>query len=117
MLEELQSLSPEKKKQVLIVATIIIMAIIIGVWVSYFNSIVIGSVQETATELTSSATATPASAPTPAPAPAPAAAPAVSQAGGPGVWQNMENWFGSAFGSVANIFRKPSQYNIQPQGN
>ncbi len=108
MLEELQSLSPEKKKQVLIVATIIIMAIIIGVWISYFNSIVIGSVQETAMEATSSAAAAP------APAPAPAAA---TQAGSPGVWQNMENWFGSAFGSIANIFRKPSQYNIQPQGN
>ena len=106
MLEELQSLSETKKKQVLIIATIIIMAIIIGAWAVYFNSVIQGNEQQPAAQATSTA---PALAPSAAAlTPAPASAPAAS---GPSVWQNIESWFGSA----TNIFRKPSRYNIQPQ--
>ena len=46
MLEELQSLSEAKKKHVIVIATIIIMVIIVGVWVAYFNSIIIGTAQQ-----------------------------------------------------------------------
>jgi hypothetical protein len=101
MLEELQSLSDAKKKHVLVIATIIIMVIIVGVWVAYFNSIIVGTAQQASAEATSTDTAAPASASAPA------------QASEPGLWQNIEN----GFGSIANVFRNPSQYNIQPQGN
>jgi hypothetical protein len=103
MLEELQSLSETKKKQVIVIATIIIMAIIIGVWVAYFNSTIMGSAQQQAAAQATTTAPVAVAAPTPTPAPA----------NGPGLWQNIEN----AFGSIANIFRKPSQYNIQPQSN
>jgi hypothetical protein len=96
MLEELQSLSETNKKRVLVIATIIIMIIIIGVWVTYFNNIIIGNSSQAASQATSTAVA----------APAPVAPPA-----GPGVWQNIEN----GLRRFVNIFRKPSQYNIQPQ--
>ncbi|HUC31623.1 MAG TPA: hypothetical protein VMR99_02980 [Candidatus Paceibacterota bacterium] len=109
MLEELRSLSDARKKQVLIIATIIIMIIVIGVWVTYFNSLIQGTTQQAPTQTTSTA---PTVAPVPAaPVTTPAIAPAA--ASGPSLWQNMENWFGS----IVNIFRSPSQYNIQPQSN
>jgi flagellar basal body-associated protein FliL len=103
MLEELQSLSAASKKRVLVIATIIIMAIVIGVWVVYFNSIIAGTSQQIAVQATSSAAATPA-------IPTATAAP---QASDPGLWQNIKD----GFGFIANIFKKPSQYNVQPQNN
>ncbi len=104
MLEELQSLSDGNKKRVLIIATVIIMVIIIGVWVTYFNSVIVGTDQSVATEATTttSAVATPTTT---------APAPVTAQANGPSIWQNIKN----GFGSIANVFKKPSQYNIQPQ--
>ena len=90
MLQELQSLSPENKKRVLIVSTIIIMVIVIGVWMSYFNSIVIGMAQQAPDDATTTAAA----------APAPTQGMASAQASGPGLWQNIEN----GFGSIVNIF-------------
>ena len=107
MLEELQSLSEEKKKQVLIIATIIIMVIVIGVWATYFNGIIQGSSQPTDAQA-SSTVAVAATAPVVTPA---AAATSVAQSSGPSLWQNIEN----GFGSIADMFKKPSQYNIQPQ--
>jgi hypothetical protein len=110
MLEELQSLSDASKKRVLIIATIIIMVIIIGVWVVYFNSIIAGPSQQATVQATSSvAVATPIA----VPATLPTVTSAPAQASGPSLWQNIKN----GIGSVANIFKKPSQYNIQPQSN
>lgn len=116
MLEELRSLNDAKKKQVLIIATTIIMIIIIGVWIAYFNSIIMGTAQESAASATAAAAAgTPGTTTAPVAAPTPIAAPApTQQANGPGLWQNIENGFGSVFLSIENIFRKPSHYNIQP---
>jgi hypothetical protein len=90
MLEELRSLSEINKKRVLIITTIIITVIIIGVWVSYFNGIIQGTVPRDSMQATSTVPI------------------AVS---GPSVWQNIKN----GFGSVLDVFKKPSQYNIQPQ--
>jgi uncharacterized membrane protein YraQ (UPF0718 family) len=105
MLEELQSLSDGNKKRILVIATVIIMVIIIGVWVAYFNSVIMGTTQPTATEATtSSAVVAPITT---------TVAPAATQANGPSLWQNIENWFES----IANIFKKPSQYTVQPQSN
>ena len=115
MLEELQSLSETNKKRVLVIGTIIIMIIIIGVWVTYFNSIIVGTAQEAAAQATSTvatSTAPVAIAIVPTPA-ASVSASAPTQASGPSIWQDIKNMFGS----IANIFRKPSQYNIQPQSN
>jgi hypothetical protein len=80
------------------------MVIIIGVWVAYFNSVIMGTAQQTAVETTTPSAAV-------APAAATATAPVTAQANGPSLWQNIEN----GFGSIANVFKKPSQYNIQPQ--
>jgi flagellar basal body-associated protein FliL len=98
MLEELRSLSEGNKKRILVIATIIIMVIIIGVWVAYFNSIIMGTAQQVTTEAPTSSVAT---------------APVVAQANGPSLWQNIKD----GFGSIANVFKKPSQYTIQPQNN
>ena len=103
MLEELQSLSDGNKKRVLVIATVIIMIIIIGVWVVYFNSIIMGTAQQAATEATTSSVVV-----TPT---ATAPVPVTEQANGPSLWQNIKD----GFGSVANVFKKPSQYTIQPQ--
>ena len=111
MLEELQSLDEKTKKRVLIIATIIIMVIIIGVWVTYFNSIVIGTATPQATSTSALGSSTPFVAVT-----ASGMAPSVSVAtatNGPGLWQDIVGFFRS----FANIFRSPSNYTIQPQGN
>ncbi len=107
MFQELQSLSEANKKRLLVVATIIIMIIVIGVWITYFNSILLGRAAENAAPATTTTgTGAVPIAITPAPAPAPAA-----QASGPGIWQDIEN----GFAAFMNIFRKPSQYTIQPK--
>lgn len=95
MLEELQSLDETTKRRLLVIATIIIMVIVVGIWISYLNSIVAGPVAQA----TSSASV---AMPTSTPAPA--------GANGLSIWQNIEHWVSS----VADIFRKPSQYTIQP---
>lgn len=103
MLQELQSLDAAAKKRVLVITTVIIMAIIVSVWIVYFNNIVIGTAQQQAAPQASSNAAT-----TPVPTATVPTAPA--RASGPGLWQNIEN----AFGSFLNLFRNPSHYNIQP---
>jgi flagellar basal body-associated protein FliL len=108
MLEELRSLSDAKKKQVIIVSTIIIMIIIIGVWVAYFNSVIMGTTQQATAQATSTTADV-----VPAPTAAPTPSPTVAQANGPSLWQNIED----GFGSIINVFKGPSQYNIQPQSN
>jgi flagellar basal body-associated protein FliL len=108
MLEELRSLSDGDKKRVLVIATIIIMVIIVGVWVAYFNSVIVGTAQQVATEATT--TSAVATVPTVV---ATVPAPVTAQANGPSLWQNIKN----GFGSIANVFKKPSQYTIQPQNN
>ena len=113
MLEELQSLDEKIKKRVLVIATIIIMVIIVGIWISYLNSIVAGPAKQEAAAQASSTAAAGVPAPA-APSPVATSAPAPAQASGPSMWQDIKHWFGSAFASFANIFRKPSQYTIQP---
>jgi uncharacterized membrane protein YraQ (UPF0718 family) len=103
MLEELQSLSETNKRRILVIATTIIMIIVIGVWFSYFTN-TIGQVAQQAAPAVSSTTPSVA-------APVVVVTMATTQASGPSLWQNIKNWFGS----IANIFQKPSQYNIQPQ--
>ncbi len=108
-LEEIQSMSEANKKRVLVVGTIIIMVIVIGVWFSYFNNIIAqGGAQLTAADQTASAAAT--VTPIAVPATTQATAPAPS---GPTVWQNIEG----GFAWIGNIFKRPSNYSIQPQGN
>jgi flagellar basal body-associated protein FliL len=106
MLEELRSLSEENKKRVLIIATVIIMVIVIGAWAVYFNSIVMGTAQQAATDATSSAAVA-----SPSTTTVTATAPATAQANSPSLWQNIKD----GFGSIANIIKKPSQYTIQPK--
>lgn len=109
MLEELQSLSEKNKHRILIIATIIIMVIVVSIWLLYVGSIIAGSSQQSASQAASTNAV--------APAAVPVVAPTAMQASGPSMWQNVGNWFGFVFSSIANIFRKPSQYNIQPQNN
>jgi hypothetical protein len=91
-LEELQSLNAVAKKRVLVIGTIIIMVIIVGVWLSYFNGILAGANQATVAD--DSTTSKP-SAPT---------------ANGPSMWQNIEN----SMASIGNVFNSSSQYTVQP---
>lgn len=101
MLEELRALSEENKKRVLIIATIVIMVIIVGVWATYFNSIIMGTANQAAMEATTSVAMTSPTATAPA------------QANGLSLWQNIKN----GFGSVVNIFKGSSHYTVQPQSN
>lgn len=98
-IEELQSLNEVVKKRVLIIATTVIMVVVVGVWFSYFNGIIASASQPV---IAIDATTTAQTVPT-----------ASSSANGPGVWQNIEN----GFASIGNIFKGPSQYNIQPKSN
>lgn len=104
MLEELRSLGDARKKQVIIISTIIIMLIVIGIWVTYFNSIIVGSSAQNVDQSSSTVATAPVQI---------AITPATSsaQASGPGLWQDIKNVFGW-FGS---LFSRPSQYKIQPK--
>jgi type IV secretory pathway TrbL component len=108
MLEELQSLSEANKKKVLIIATVIIMIIVVGIWIAYFNSIVVGGASQQSTAQATSTSAGIAGTAIVAVAAQPAAA---SQPAGASLWQNIKN----SFASFANIFQKSSNYTIQPQ--
>jgi hypothetical protein len=110
-LEEIQSLSDSTKKRVLIIATMLIMIIVIGVWVTYFNNIVVGAPQSGATAVTTLPTGTTTS-PVAIVPPAPVATPSAS---GPGLWQNIESGFSSILHGIAGIFSHPTNYTIQPQ--
>ncbi|HUC02200.1 MAG TPA: hypothetical protein VMA75_04885 [Candidatus Paceibacterota bacterium] len=113
MLEELQSLDDKQKRRVLVVATIIIMVIVVGVWILYFNSIVIGDASQPVAATSSVATTTGADGSIAVPVPAPATTTTVTASGaapGPSLWQDIKNLF-AGFGK---LFSNPSQYNIQP---
>ena len=106
-LEELQAMSEARKRQVLIISTVVIMALVVGVWLAYFNSVVMGGASGT-TDV-SAVAGTQASA-TSTSAPAPAATAPVSA--GPSLWARMKE----GFASIERMFGGgPSQYSIQPQ--
>jgi zona occludens toxin (predicted ATPase) len=109
MLEEIQALSEANKKRVLVFGTVIIMLIVLGVWVAYFNGIIASASQPLTAQSTSTDATDAAAAPVPI-AIQPATTPATN---GPGLWQNIED----GMASIANIFKRPSQYDIQPQSN
>jgi hypothetical protein len=114
-LEEIQSLSDGDKKRVLIIGTIVIMAIVIGVWFTYFNTIITGSASPAVAQVTStdSGTATTSIAITPTtPAQSQSVASPAAPAG-PSLWQRIE----SGFAWIGNIFKHSSNYAVQPQGN
>lgn len=90
-IEELQSLSDVHKKRVLIIATIVIMVIVVGVWLSYFNGILAAASQPAVAETTST----------------------TPTASGPSMWQNIKN----EMASIGNVFNSSSQYTIQPSSS
>jgi cytoskeletal protein RodZ len=94
-LEEIQSLSDGTKKRVLVISTVIVMVIVIGVWMSYFNNIVMGTAQQATADATSTDQA------------------AMSANNGPSFWQRVEG----GFSYMGSIFRRSSNYSIQPQSN
>jgi hypothetical protein len=106
-LEELQSMDEGAKKRVLIISTIVIMIIVVGIWLVYFNTIV---GMNSAGDVSQATTTTPG-----AIAIAVVPTTTIPAAGGVGLWQNIENGFVSVFRSIANIFSGPSNYKIQPQ--
>jgi hypothetical protein len=106
-LEEIQSLAPEKKRNVLIVGTLIAMAVLIYVWIGYFKGLVVTAAQAPASPaVAAAATSTPI-------AIVPVAPSTSSASVGSSIWQDIK----SAMGDFANIFSGPSQYNIQPKSN
>lgn len=124
-LEEIQSLSEGTKKRVLIIGTALIMIIVIGVWLSYFNSIIGDASQSQVAE--SAATAPAATAPpapvTTSPAATTVTATTTTSASGAamatvadsGLWQNIKNGFFSVVEFFTGIFNRPSNYTIQPK--
>ena len=110
MLEELWALNETNKKRLLVVVTIIVMAIIVGVWVSYFNSVIMGASSAPAAQ-TASAVPKQATTSTIAPAPPVVSHTAPAQQSSPGLWQYIE----SGASHIVNIFKDQSQYTIQPQ--
>ncbi len=98
-LEELQAMSEARKRQVLVISAVIVMAIVVGVWLAYFNGIVMGGAGVRATDVSAPAGGQP-SAPAAVPAPA-----------GPSLWTRIKD----GLGSLGRMFSAPSQYQIQPQ--
>jgi hypothetical protein len=96
-IEELQSLNDATKKRVLIISTIVIMAVVITVWFSYFNGILASASQSALATDTTSTTATVGSEP----------------ANGASVWQNIMN----GMASIGNVFNSSSQYTVQPSSS
>jgi hypothetical protein len=108
-LEELQAMSESRKRQVLIISTVVIMALVVGVWLAYFNSVVMGGASGT-TDVSAVAGTQASATSTSAPAPAPAATAPVSA--GSSLWARMKE----GFASIERMFSGgPSQYSIQPQ--
>lgn len=95
-------MSETRKRQVLVISTIIIMAIVVGVWLSYFNSVVMGGAGTTGGASSASVQSSVSS----TPAPASSAAPAWS-----GIWTRIKD----GMSSIGRMFSGPSQYTIQPQ--
>ncbi len=99
-LEELQSLDESTKNKIMIVTAIMIMAIVIYVWLGYFNNL-IASVNQ-------------------APVAEDGASP--SAPNGPGIGAILKNnaafvyeTFMNALRGLANILQAPRQYIIRPQ--
>jgi hypothetical protein len=90
-IEELQSLNDVTKKRVLVISTIVVMAVVITVWFSYFNGILAAASQSAVAADSTSTSATQA-------------------ANGPGMWQNIMN----GMASIGNVFNSSSQYTVQP---
>ena len=98
-IEELQGLEAPVKKRVLIVSTSIIMAVVVYVWLGYFNNIIANA---PAAALAENATSTPTS-----------SAPGFfDRIGGGGAY--MLRAFGSWADSAANALKSPRQYIIKP---
>jgi hypothetical protein len=103
LLEEIQSLNEKNKKRVLVIGTAIIMIIVIGVWITYFNGIIASAGQQSVADGSTNAATTQGT--------VAAAQPTAPIAHGSSIWQNVEN----GMASIGNIFKRPSNYTIQPQ--
>jgi hypothetical protein len=97
-IEELQSLNDTTKKRVLIISTIVIMAVVITVWFSYFNGILASASQATIADASSTDIAQ---------------STGTQPANGASVWQNIMN----GMASIGNVFNSSSQYTVQPQSS
>jgi hypothetical protein len=86
-LEEVQAFDEPVKRKILAVATVVVMVVVAYVWVGYFNGLVAGSSDQSATVAQGNAD------------------------GGNSFWQNMEN----DMASIANTVRGSGQYKVTPQ--
>ena len=93
-LEEIQSLDQATKQKVLIIASASIMAIIVFLWMAYFNTLIGGAPGIAVVSQMA--------------APATVSAPSAS---GPSVWQDIAH----EFNAIVNFFKSPRQYEIKPQ--
>ena|SRR5690348_3509077 len=98
-LEELQSLSEPTKRKIMIVATVVIMAVVIYVWLAYFNNLLASVGQPTVAENTGAASVPSGS--------------DFAQGTKSGM-AFIYDIFLKAVHGLAGIWEAPRQYNIQP---
>ncbi len=103
-LRKVQALDENDKRKVLVVSTIVIMAIVVFVWIAYFNSIVVpvGSGAAIASS-------------TDAGAPGATSTAAAQSPSGPGFWHTIENDLSGAWEGFMGMFHGGTQV-IQGKG-
>ncbi len=91
LLRKIQSLDENSKRKVLVVSTVVIMAIVVFVWLAYFNSIVmpVGSGAADTSLATAPSSATTSTAQSPS---------------GPGFWHTIGNGFSTAWEGFTGMF-------------
>lgn len=94
LFEKLQLLDESAKTKVLVVATAVAMIIVVALWYLYFNTIIIGSANQTTVATDQ---------------------PAAQPSAGPGIWQDLAGLFMGIVHGLGNMIKAPRQYNIQPQ--
>ncbi len=121
-LEYLQTLPEPVKRRVLIAATAVVMAIVIYVWLAYFNGL-LASLAQPAAPVAENAPPAAAQAGGTAPGTAALGTSAASAApAGEDIGEWFRNGMGSVYGAFANfargvenIWSVSGQYNVQPQ--
>ncbi len=116
-LAELQSLNEPMKRRVLIAASAVVMALVVFVWVGYFNNIVMSNQSGLADQsaIAQSGTVAPAAAAAPVAPATPTSVADLSNA--PSFWQTLGGGIASMYHGIISGLKEPRQYDIVPAPN